>query len=113
MTDRSAKYWSDILVAIEEIRAFVVGVDTLNAYVRDLKTKRAVERSLAIIGEAMNLLTKLDPDLKVPSARAIVGMRNRLIHSYDNVDDKIVWEVVRVDLPELEAVALKHLPTIE
>ena len=44
------------------------------------------------------------------SARAIVGMRNRLIHSYDNVDDKIVWEVVRKHLPELKVVAQDHLP---
>jgi uncharacterized protein with HEPN domain len=109
--DRSAKYWSDILEAIDEIRTFVEGVDTLNEYVRDIKTKRAVERNLAIIGEAMNLLAKQDPELKVQSARAIVGMRNRLIHSYDNVDDKIVWEVVRVDLPELEIVARKSLPS--
>ena len=70
MTDRSAKYWSDILVAITEIESFVAGIDTLNAYVRDVKTKRAVERSLAIIGEAMGMLTKRQPDLKVESARA-------------------------------------------
>jgi uncharacterized protein with HEPN domain len=82
----------------------------LNAYVKDLRTRRAVERGLAIIGEAMNKLTKLYPVLKVDSARAIVGMRNRLIHSYDNVDDKIVWEVVRQHLPELKAVAKAHLP---
>lgn len=110
MTDRSAKYWSDIHTAITEVESFVAGVDTLGAYMRDIKTKRAVERSLAIIGEAMNLLTKLHPDLKVESARAIVGMRNRLIHSYDNVDDKIVWEVVRKHLPELKVVAQDHLP---
>jgi len=110
MTDRSAKYWSDILAAIAEIETFVAGTGSLNEFARDIKTKRAVERGLAIIGEAMNLLTKLDPDLKVESARAIVGMRNRLIHSYDNVDDKIVWEVVRNHLSELKSVAEAHLP---
>lgn len=71
MTDRSAKYWSDILVAVTEIESFVIGIDSLNAYVRDVKTKRAVERGLAIIGEAMNMLTKEVPQLKVESARAI------------------------------------------
>ncbi len=110
MTERSAKYWSDILAAINEIGSFVVGIASLNDFVGDVRTKRAVERNLAIIGEAMNHLSKLDPDLQVPSARAIVGMRNRLIHSYDNVDDKIVWEVVREHLPALKAVALAHLP---
>jgi len=108
--DRSAKYWSDILTAIIEIEGFVAGIDSLNAYVRDTKTKRAVERGLAIIGEAMGMLTKQRPDLKVESARAIVGMRNRLIHSYDNVDDKIVWEVVRNHLPALKAEAPAPLP---
>lgn len=109
MTDPSAKFWSDIFTAIEEVEVFVADIASLNAYVKDLRTRRAVERSLAIIGEAMNKLTKLDPELKVESARAIVGMRNRLIHSYDNVDDKIVWEVVRTHLPELKSVAQQHL----
>lgn len=71
MTDRSAKYWSDILTAITEIETFIMGVDSLNAYTRDVKTKRAVERSLSIIGEAMGTLARLQPELKVESARAI------------------------------------------
>lgn len=109
MTDRSAKYWSDILTAIAEIEGFVAGIDSLNAYVRDVKTKRAVERGLAIIGEAVGKLAKERPDVPLDSARAIVGMRNRLIHSYDNVDDRIVWEVVRNHLPALKKVAEQHL----
>lgn len=107
--ERSAKYWSDILTAIEEIETFVQGIDSLNGYARDLKTKRAVERALAIIGEAISKITKEQPELKVESARAIVGMRNRLIHSYDNIDDKIVWEVVRNHLPVLKAEARSQL----
>ncbi|MEZ4739901.1 MAG: DUF86 domain-containing protein [Flavobacteriales bacterium] len=109
MTDRSAKYWSDILTAITEIESFVQDIGTLNAFTKDIKTKRAVERSLAIIGEAMGMLTKQDPDLQVDSARAIVGMRNRLIHSYDNIDDRIVWEVVRNHLPLLKQIASAKL----
>jgi len=107
--ERSAKYWSDILAAIAEIEGFVTGIDSLNAYARDLKTKRAVERALAIIGEAVAKLNKEQPDLQVEGARAIVGMRNRLIHSYDNVDDKIVWEVVRKHLPVLKVEAQAKL----
>ncbi len=109
MTDPSVKCWFDILHAIEHIESFVVGVDTLNQYVADFKTKSAVERQLAIIGEAMNNLTKHQPGLKVESVGAIVGMRNRLIHSYDNVDDKIVWQTVRLDLPKLKEVAASHV----
>lgn len=36
-------------------------------------------------------------------------MRNRLIHAYDNVDDRIVWEVIRKDLPKLKAEAEQRL----
>ena len=68
MKDRSAKYWSAILVAITEVESFVEGIVPLNAYARGVKTKRAVERSLAITGEAMGMLTKQQPDLKVESA---------------------------------------------
>lgn len=107
--ERSAKYWSDILGAIAEIEGFVQGIDTLNAYVADVKTKRAVERSLAMIGEAVAKLTKEEPTPPLDGAHAIVGMRNRLIHAYDNVDDRIVWEVVRNHLPRLKAVATEHL----
>jgi uncharacterized protein with HEPN domain len=112
MTEPSAKYWSDILSAIGLIEVFVEGIASLNGYVADRKTKSAVERQLAIIGEATGNLTKLDPALKVESARAIVGMRNRLIHSYDNVDDAVVWKVVREHLPQLKAVAEAHLPPL-
>ena len=107
--DRSAKYWSDILTAIGEIEGFVADIDTLNVYIRDVKTKRAVERGLAIIGEAVGKLTKERPDVPLESAQAIVGMRNRLIHSYDNVDDRTVWEVVRNHLPALKVVAQRQL----
>lgn len=107
--ERSAKYWSDILMAIGEIEGFVAEIDSLNAFAHDVKTKRAVERGLAIIGEAVGKLVKEQPHLPLESARAIVGMRNRLIHSYDNVDDRIVWEVVRNHLPVLKAVASEQL----
>ena len=42
MTDPSAKFWSDIVTAIEEIEVFVADIASLNAYVKDLRTRRAV-----------------------------------------------------------------------
>ena len=110
MTEPSIKYWSDIVTAIDGIMSFTEGIDSLNGYVSDWKTRSSVERQLAIIGEAVRHLQRLDPSLDLQDAKDIVGMRNRLIHSYDNVDDKIVWQVVRLDLPKLRATALAHLP---
>ena len=42
MTDRGAKYWSDVLLAISGIESHVEGISTLNQYVADRKTKRVV-----------------------------------------------------------------------
>lgn len=72
-----------------------------------------MERKLAIIGEAVRHLKRLDPDLDLDDAKDIVGMRNRLVHSYDNVDDKLIWQVVRSDLPPLKIVAIRNLPPLD
>jgi uncharacterized protein with HEPN domain len=46
---------------------------------------------------------RTDPELemRLPEIRRIVGLRNRLIHGYDSVDDEIVWDVVQAKVPEL------------
>ena len=85
------------------------GVESLSQYVADHKTRSAVERQLAIIGEAVNHIQRSEPGLHIEGSRSIVGMRNRLIHSYDNVDNKIVWLTLRSDLPVLMEQATRHL----
>ncbi|MCB0795783.1 MAG: DUF86 domain-containing protein [Flavobacteriales bacterium] len=99
------KYWSDVLDAIEAIEAFTGGIKTLHAYSSDRRTQWAAERGLAIIGEAVNHLRRIGAEGLPPDADRIVAMRNRLIHSYDNVDVKIVWHVLKVQLPVLKEAA--------
>ena len=50
MTEKSKKYLSDILMAIDLIEKFTVDITNVNIYQNDLKTQSAVERQLAIIG---------------------------------------------------------------
>ena len=45
--------------------------------------KRAVERNIEIIGEAMNHILKLEPDIPISDSRRIVDTRNRIIHGYE------------------------------
>ncbi len=102
--DSSIKTWLyDILKAIEEIESFFEGKPkNYLEYCNDTKTKRAVERNIEIIGEAMNRILKEDPEFEIENARNIVGTRNRIIHSYDNISDDMIWSIIINSLPKLK-----------
>jgi uncharacterized protein with HEPN domain len=72
------------------------------AFQKDLKTKKAVERNIKIIGEAFSRILKVNPEIGISNARKIVNTRNRVIHSYDNISDEIIWTIVVRELPILE-----------
>jgi uncharacterized protein with HEPN domain len=59
MTEKSLKYLSDVLTAIDFIKEFTNGVNDFNTFNKDRKTQSAVERQLSIIGEAINQFKKL------------------------------------------------------
>lgn len=63
----------------------------------------AIERLLAIVGEALNHAMQPDDSLErsIPDARKIIGMRNRIIHGYDQVQDEIIWDSARNHIPNL------------
>lgn len=65
----------------------------------------AVERQLMVLGEASRRALDEDPSLRtrLPDLAFAVGLRNRLVHGYDTVDDEIVHDTVRADLPGLIA----------
>ena len=63
-------------------------------YQNDLKTKRAVERNIEIIGEAMSRILKENIDIKISNSRKIVDVRNRIIHGYDYITDDVIWGVL-------------------
>lgn len=102
MTEKSKKYQFDILMAIDLIEKFTVGITDFNLYQNDLKTQSAVERQLAIIGEALNQLKKVKPDLEIEHDKQIIGFRNRLVYAYDSIDNSIVWAIINRHLKELK-----------
>jgi uncharacterized protein with HEPN domain len=102
----------DILRAIEEIDSFFEGtIKEFLTFISDIKTKRAVERNLEIIGEAANRIYKLDKDIDLPNIRQIIATRNRIIHGYDDISDKIIWSIITDYLPELKIAVKKLLDT--
>ncbi len=92
----------DIHVSIDEIFIFLGDNRDFIAYQQDLKTKKAIERNLEIIGEAMNRILKIDADFPIENAKNIIGTRNRIIHAYDNISDDVIWTIVVRDLPLLK-----------
>ena len=76
----------------------------------DRQLNLAIVRLLEIVGEAAARVT---PELReaIPGLpwEEIVGLRNRVIHGYDQVDFDIVWEAVTGDLPPLIAAIERHL----
>ena len=103
MTEKGIKYLSDIHTAIILIEEFTKSTTDFNDYCLDLKTQSAVERQLGIIGEAVNRIDQLHPELSLENARKIIGFRNRLIHAYDAVDTSMVWAIFVNHLPLLKA----------
>lgn len=103
--DNDIKVWLyDILNAIVEIESFFNGESkTFVHYQQDLKTKRAVERNIEIIGEALSRILKRDERIQISNARKIVDTRNRIIHGYDVVSDDIIWSIVIKHLAVLQS----------
>ena len=98
------KVWLyDIIRSIEEIDSYFEGSPRVfDDFKNDLKTQRAVERNLEIIGEALNRILRSEPGLKISNSRKIVDTRNRIIHGYDTITVEIVWGIIMKHLPVLK-----------
>ena len=103
MNEKVLKCLYDIKFAIEEIDSFFVGRDRrFEEYSTDIILKRAIERDLEIIGEAMSRILKENPEIDIDNARRIIGLRNQIIHGYDTVSDENIWGIVMIHLPKLQ-----------
>ena len=93
----------DILQSIKEIDSYYETKPKIfKDYISDIKTKRAIERNLEIIGEAANRILKKDKNFKLNNAEKIIGTRNRIIHGYDKISDDLIWSIVINHLPKLK-----------
>lgn len=102
MDIRIQSWLHDISKSIDEIFLFLGERRDFKSYLADIKTKKAVERNLEIIGEAVYRILKVDNEFELENAKNIIGTRNRIIHSYDNISDEIIWTIISRELPELK-----------
>ncbi len=102
MQPKTPKLLDDIRTAAAYILDKTRG-KSLADYTSDDILRPAVERHFEIIGEALNRLTRLDPDTaqRITDAVLIIAFRNVLIHGYDAIDDSRVWDAVQHSLPTL------------
>lgn len=102
--DDSIKTWLyDILSSINEIESYFIETPKMfEIYQNDLKTKRAVERNIEIIGEAMSRIRKENSEIEISNSKKMVDVRNRIIHGYDSVSDDVIWGILIKNLPVLQ-----------
>lgn len=94
-------YLLDMLLAAREARKFATDL-TFEAFERNRMAQLAILKAVEMVGEAAS---RISPEGKEAHAEipwtGIVGMRNRLVHGYFNVNLKRVWETVQGDIPRL------------
>jgi uncharacterized protein with HEPN domain len=104
-------FLTDIERSISEIFDFLPEQRNFLEFQKDLKTRKAVERNIEIIGEAMRRILKIDPQFPIEAARKIVDTRNRIIHGYDSVSEDVLWLIIVNYLPNLEKQIKESLAT--
>jgi uncharacterized protein with HEPN domain len=102
MGNKINAWLEDIIRSIDEIYDFLPQKRDFLEYRADLKTKKAVERNIEIIGEAINRITKdKSSGIEIKNAKKIIGTRNRIAHEYDNISDEVIWTIIIRELPKL------------
>ena len=102
MSHEFLDYIEDIIDAMDKAEIALNGVD-FERFSEDFIINFAVARALEIVGEA----TKRVPQevcIAYPAIpwRNMAGMRDRIIHGYDNVNLRILWDVVKQEIPEIK-----------
>ena len=102
MTTEEKKLLADISLGILSIDGHLEGRRILDEYIKNKTKRRAVERELEIIGEAVSRLLKINPVISISYARQIIDLRNKVIHAYDNVNNIVIWSIIMNHLPILK-----------
>ena len=96
-------YIGDMIEFSEAVLSYTAGMDQ-TGFVADRRTYYATLHNLQLIGEAA---THVPAEVRDTHSevrwREIIGTRNRIVHAYLGIDDDVVWDIVRTDIPKLLA----------
>ena len=108
--ERDDSYLLDMLLAARDAVEFAGGI-TFSEFENSRLHQNAILKAIEIVGEAASQVSARvregQPD--IPWGE-IVGMRNRLVHVYFDVDISLVWRTVQLDLPALIAQLERIVP---
>ena len=102
MRNRLPKHLFDAVEAIRLAREFSSGL-SFDGYASNVLVRSAIERQLEILGEACQRMAQVDPDIRqrVPEIGLAIGLRNKIIHGYDRLENAVVYDTLMQDLPLL------------
>ena len=111
---KAAKYLNDIRQYALDVTDFLVG-RSKDDYLNDKLLRFGVERGLQVAGEAAYQLQRQHPDTakRLPSVDSLVKFRHILVHGYDKLDHREVWDNMHAKLPDLIAACDELLREID
>lgn len=107
-SEEELKLLFDINECCVNIQEFVTEVSSYTNYEKDKKIKKAIERDLITVGEAIVKLNKIST-ITFENQEKIRAFRNRLVHDYNGTSDELVWVAVTRHLPNLHNEVKKYL----
>lgn len=108
MTDKEKKYLSDIINSIAHIENFTRDIQSFEDFTGNFLIKAAVERHFMIIGEAVVKYSRIT-NTPLSSSKQIISLRNHLAHGYDDIDDRVIWSIVRMHIDPLKLEVRKSM----
>lgn len=90
------------MLSIDVIEFHIKSIHTFADYENNITITDAVERRLAVIGEAMNQINKKDKTILITNKSRIINLRHILIHEYDLIEDATIWNIIFNHLPILK-----------
>jgi uncharacterized protein with HEPN domain len=103
-----ALFIQDVFDAIDKINGYVSGATNEKELKNDRKTYDAVMMNFIIIGEAVkNVYEEVRKNHPNVEWREIMAMRNILVHEYWGINEGVVWNTVKKDLPKLKEIVAR------
>ena len=98
----------DVFDAIEKISSYVSGIASERDLKNDKKTYDAVIWNFTVIGEAIkNIYEEVRQNHPNVEWKEIMAMRNLLVHEYWGINEGVMWDSIKNDLPELKEIITK------